>query len=340
MFATQGVDMPELRKDPMMRRWVVMAPDRAKRPMQSVAHPLPVGNDFDPFAEGNEASTPPEVLAYRNPDSVPNGPGWRVRVVPNKYPALQIEPSLEASREGMYEMMNGLGTHEVIIECPQNETNLSRLSVNNVREVMAAYRDRMISLKQDRRLAHALIFKNNGILAGASLPHSHSQLIASPVVPIAIWEEIQGAQEYFQRQNRSIFDEMIEQELATHSRIVFDTPGFVAFCPYASRFPFETWILPKDQCSHFEDVSPTSIDELGHVMKTVLGKQERALEDPPYNYVLHSAPYNESELPHYRWHFEIFPRLTRVAGFEWGSGFYINPTYPEDAAKRLREATA
>ena len=331
--------MPELRKDPMMRRWVVMAPDRAKRPMQSIAPPLVIGTDFDPFAEGNEASTPPEILAYRNPGSVANGPGWRVRVVPNKYPALQIEPSLESGRDGIYEMMNGLGTHEVIIECPHNETNLSRLSVDNVCDVMTAYRDRMIALKQDRRLAHALIFKNNGILAGASLPHSHSQLIASPVVPIAIWEEIQGALEFFNIQHRSIFDEMIQQELATGSRIVLNTPGFVAFCPYASRFPYETWILPKDQSSHFENISSESIDELSHVMKTVLGQQERALDDPPYNYVLHSAPYDQPELPHFRWHFEIFPRLTRVAGFEWGSGFYINPVYPEDAAKRLRDVT-
>ena len=331
--------MPELRKDPMMRRWVVMAPDRAKRPMQSVQTPVSVGTDFDPFAEGNEASTPPEILAFRNPDSVANGPGWRVRVVPNKYPALQFEPSLEISREGIYEMMNGLGTHEVIIECPHNETNLSRLGVDNVREVMAAYRDRMIDLKRDRRLAHALIFKNNGILAGASLPHSHSQLIASPVVPIAIWEEIQGALEYFNNQRRSIFDEMILQEVATGTRMVLDSPGFVAFCPYASRFPFETWVLPKEQCSHFENIRPESIDELGYVMKTVLGKQERVLDDPPYNYVLHSAPFDQLELPHFRWHFEIFPRLTRVAGFEWGSGFYINPVFPEDAAKRLRDAT-
>jgi UDPglucose--hexose-1-phosphate uridylyltransferase len=331
--------MPELRKDPMMRRWVVMAPDRAKRPMQSVIPSLVVETDFDPFAEGNEASTPPELLAYRNPDTVPNGPGWRVRVVPNKYPALQIEPTLDISHQGIYEMMNGMGTHEVIIECPHNETNLSRLSVDNVREVVAAYRDRMIDLKRDRRLVHALIFKNSGILAGASLPHSHSQLIASPVVPIAIWEEIQGAHEYFNNQSRSIFDEMIQQELTTGSRIVLDTPGFVALCPYASRFSFETWILPKDQSSHFENIRPKAIDELGDVLKTVLGKQERVLDDPPYNYVLHSAPFNQPELPHFRWHFEIFPRLTRVAGFEWGSGFYINPVYPEDAAKRLRDTT-
>ncbi|MEI8017172.1 MAG: galactose-1-phosphate uridylyltransferase [Schlesneria sp.] len=331
--------MPELRKDPMMRRWVVMAPDRAKRPIQTVANPVATGTDFDPFAEGNEATTPPEILAYRSPDSVANGPGWRVRVVPNKYPALQFEPSLETTREGIYEMMNGLGTHEVIIECPHNETNLARLDVDHVREVMAAYRDRMADLKRDRRLVHALIFKNNGILAGASLPHSHSQLIASPVVPIAIWEEIQGAREFFNNQHRSIFAEMIQQELTTGSRIVLDTPGFVAFCPYASRFPYETWILPKEQSSHFENISSKSIDELGHVLKTVLGKQERALDDPPYNYVLHSAPFDQPELPHYRWHFEIFPRLTRVAGFEWGSGFYINPVYPEEAARRLRDSS-
>ncbi len=330
--------MPELRKDPIVPRWVVMAPERAKRPIELSDEPSVVESDFDPFAEGNEHATPPEILAYREEGSATNGPGWRVRVVPNKFPALQNDGDLDQCSDGIYEMMNGLGAHEVIIECPHDEPNMSRLSVENIREVLWVYRDRLVELKQDPRLVHALIFKNKGMLAGASLRHSHSQLIATPVVPIAISEEINGALEFFKEQGRSIFEEMIQQELETGSRVVLDSPRFLAFCPYASRFPFEVWILPKQPGSHFEKIEHQSVEELSHVLKTVLQKLETALDDPPYNYLLHTAPFNQPELPYFHWHFEIFPRTTRVAGYEWGSGFYINPVMPEDAAKILRNA--
>ena len=329
--------MPELRKDPIVQRWVVMAPDRAKRPMDVKDDPKAVEGEFDPFAEGNESATPPEIMAYRNYGSQPNGPGWRVRVVPNKFPALQIEGNLEKRGDGIYDMMNGIGAHEVIIECPHGETNMSRLSVDNIREVLWVYHDRLVDLKRDRRLVHALIFKNKGSLAGASLQHCHSQLMATSVVPITIWEEINGSLEFFNYRGRNIFEDMIQQELATGSRIVLDTANFVVFCPFASRFPFETWILPKQQSSHFENIQRPAIEELGTVLKTVLRKLELALDDPPYNYVIHTAPFNQPELPHYLWHMELFPRITRVAGFEWGSGFYINPVLPEQAAEFLRD---
>ena len=328
--------MPELRKDPIVGRWVIIAPDRAKRP-EDFTHEFKTAPDrFDPFCEGNEDATPPEILAYREPGCEPNGPGWRVRVVPNKFPALQIEGDLDKRGEGMYDVMNGVGAHEVVIECPHRETNMSRLSVENIHEILWAYRDRLVDLKRDPRLVHGLIFKNKGAAAGASLEHSHSQLIVSSVVPISVWEEITGSLEYYNYRGRCIFDDMIQQELANGSRIVLDTPGFVVFCPFASRFPFETWIVPKQHSSHYENIPRQGIEELGMVLKTALCKLEMALDDPPYNYVIHTAPFDANELPHYRWHFEIFPRLTRVAGFEWGSGFYINPVLPEEAAEFLR----
>jgi len=329
--------MPELRKDPIVGRWVVMAPDRAKRPIDLKEEPRAVDSEYDPFAEGCESATPPEIIAYRTAGTQPNKPGWRVRVVPNKFPALQVEGNLEKRGDGIYDMMNGIGAHEVVIECPHGETNMSRLSVDNIREVLWVYRDRLVDLKKDRRLVHALIFKNKGTLAGASLQHSHSQLIATPIIPISIWDELTGALEFYNYRGRCIFDDMIQQELAKGSRIVLDTPHFVVFCPFASRFPFETWILPKQHSSHYENIPRQGIEELGSVLKTVLRKLELALDDPPYNYVLHTAPFDMGELPHYLWHIEIFPRLTRVAGFEWGSGFYINPVMPEDAAAFLRD---
>jgi UDPglucose--hexose-1-phosphate uridylyltransferase len=328
--------MSELRKDPVVGRWVIIAPDRAKRPQDYLNEVETAEDRFDPFLEGNENATPPEILAYREPGSEPNGPGWRVRVVPNKFPALQVEGDLHKRGDGIYDLMNGVGAHEVIIECPHRESNMAKLSVENIREVFWVYRDRLVDLKRDGRLVHGLIFKNKGALAGASLAHSHSQLIVTSVVPISVWEEMTGSLEFYNYRGRCIFDDMIQQELATGSRVVLDTPHFLVICPYASRFPFETWILPKQHSSHFENIPRQSIDELGGVMKTILTKLELALDDPPYNFVLHTAPFDVNELPYYLWHIEVFPRLTRVAGFEWGSGFYINPVCPEEAAEFLR----
>lgn len=214
---------------------------------------------------------------------------------------------------------------------------MAKLSLENIREVLWVYRDRMVDLKKDRRLVHGLIFKNKGAPAGATIDHSHSQLIVTPVVPINVWEEMEGALGFYNYRGRCIYCDMVQQELSTGSRIVIDLPNFVVFCPFASRFPFETWILPKQHSSHFENIQRQHVEELGLVLKTILCKLELALDDPPYNYIIHTAPFDAQELQHYHWHMEIMPRLTRVAGFEWGSGFYINPVLPEQAAAFLRE---
>lgn len=329
--------MSEFRKDPIVGRWVIIAPTRAKRPLSLRPVVSSVDSGFCPFCEGMEDATPPEILAYRNSHSKPNERGWSVRVVPNKFPALEVEGDLEKRGDGIYDMMQGIGAHEVIIDCPQHEVNLAQLPVEHVREVLWIYRDRLVDLKKDARLVHALIFKNVGALAGASLEHSHSQLIVSPVIPITVSDEMHGALAFYKYRGRCIYCDMVQQELATARRIVLDTPNFLVFAPFASRFPFETWIVPKRHSSHFENTPRQSIDELGAVLKQTLLKLNIALDDPPYNYILHTAPFNSSELAHYHWHLEIFPRLTRVAGFEWGSGFYINPVEPEKAAEFLRE---
>lgn len=328
--------MSQIRKDPIVERWVVMAPERASRPIDLTNELRSTAETFDPFEEGHEQGTTPEILAYRDKDTAPDSPGWTVRVVPNKFPALQSTGESQRQTDGIYESMNGVGAHEVIIECPHFESNLSRLSSDHIGDVVWAYRDRLIDLKRDPRLVHALIFKNKGHLAGASLQHAHSQLIATSVVPISIWEEMTGAEAFYRRHGRSVFHAIIEQESAARTRIVYETAGFLVVCPFASRFSYETWILPKRSSSHFEDIDRSLANELGSVLKAVLTKLERALDDPPYNYIIHSAPFDRPELPYYSWHVEILPRLTRVAGYEWGSGFYINEVLPEHAAARLR----
>ncbi len=329
--------MSELRKDPIVGRWVIIAPERISRPQALLDNGgLPL-DTYDPFLEGHEDVTTPEIIAYRNHGTAANGPGWRVRVIPNRFPALGVNHSLEKRGDGMYDKMTGVGAHEVIVECPHFETNMSRLPVDNIREILWIYRDRLVDLKRDPRLVHGLIFKNKGAQAGATLPHSHSQLIVSPIVPIVVQDELEGSEAYFRYRGRSIYSDMIQQELATQKRVVIDSPNFLVFCPFASRFPFETWIVPKTQSSHYENVTRHAIEELGVVLKQTLQKMELCLDDPSYNYVLHTAPFDRQELPHYTWHIEIFPRMSGIAGFEWGSGFYINSVPPEDAAASLRE---
>ena len=331
--------MSELRKDPVTGRWVIISTDRRKRPsdfrLESV---IPGPNDSCPFCEGREEMTPRELLAHRN-GSAPNGPGWSLRVVPNQFPVLRVEGTLDRQGEGLFDKMNGIGAHEVIIECPFHEVSLANLSEDNIRDVLWVYHDRLVDLKKDPRLVYGMVFKNVGAAAGASLEHTHSQLIVTPIVPISVLEEMTGALEFFNYRDRCIFCDMIYQELSSEKRIVLETPNFVVFAPYASRFPFETWILPKNHASHYENIQKKEVDELGTVLKLVLLKLESALDKPAYNNISHTSPFETQQLPHFHWHIEVIPRLTRVAGFEWGTGFYINPTPPEEAAQFPREVS-
>ena len=329
--------MPELRKDPIVGRWVIIAKSRAKRPHDFESTSRVQSGSFCPFCEGNEDKTPSEIIAYRDAGSTPNRAGWRVRVVPNKFPALEIEGELNKRGEGIYDMMRGVGAHEVIIESPQHLLSTADLSEENLREVFWVYRDRLVDLKKDRRFVYGMLFKNVGSAAGATLEHTHSQLIVTPIVPVDVWEEMTGSLEFYNYRGRCVYCDLIQQELASGKRIVVDGPGFVALCPFASRFPFETWILPKTHSSHYENVQKNAVEELATVMKQVIYKIEAALDRPAYNYIIHTAPFDSQELGHYHWHIEIIPRLTKTAGFEWGTGFYINPVPPEEAAAFLSE---
>jgi UDPglucose--hexose-1-phosphate uridylyltransferase len=332
--------MPELRKDPIVGRWVIIATDRAKRPVAAKNEPQLPSGGFCPFCAGSEQTTPHEILAYRDRNTRPNEAGWRVRVVPNKFPALQIEGDLHKRGEGIYDKMNGIGAHEVIIECPHHEITMANLSEDNIREILWVYRDRLVDLKKDPRLVYGMVFKNVGAAAGASIEHTHSQLIVTPIVPINVWEEMNGATEFFNYRGRCIYCDMVHQELSQEKRVVLDTPHFLTFAPFASRFPFELWILPKNHNSHYENIQKSEVDDLGSVLKTILFKLEQALDKPAYNYIIHTSPFDTQALPHYHWHIEVIPRLTRVAGFEWGTGFYINPVPPEQAADYLRQTEA
>ena len=329
--------MPELRKDPVTGRWVIISTDRQKRPHDfKFERAAIIGRTYCPFCPGHESFTPPEVMAYRHDGSAPNTRGWDVRVVPNKYPALQVEGVLDRQGDGTYDRMNGIGAHEVIIETPHHDRTLATMSEPEIVQVLSAYRERMLDLKRDIRLRHILIFKNHGAAAGATLEHTHSQLIALPIVPDFVREELDGARRHFKVKERCVFCDIVRQDVADGRRVLLENVDVVALAPYAPRFAFETWLLPKHHGARFEEAPRHVYESLARALKMILQRMDRALEEPSYNMIVHTSPFSEETADVYHWHVEILPKLTRVAGFEWGTGFYINPTPPEEAARVLR----
>jgi UDPglucose--hexose-1-phosphate uridylyltransferase len=334
-----GLRLPELRKDSIIGRWVIISTERGKRPTDFVRESVQIkGTGFCPFCMGNESKTPPEVLAYGRNGGGRDTPGWTVRVVPNKFPALGIEGDLDRQGEGLFDKMNGVGAHEVIVETPDHQQTLATLPEKNIESVLWAYRDRILDLKNDKRFRYILLFKNHGEAAGASLEHTHSQLIALPIVPKRVREEVDSAHRYFNDKERCIFCDMIRQEMQAKVRVIVENDHFVAIAPYAPRFPFETWILPKQHSSSFENNQSPIYISLAGIMKNILLRLDAVLERPAYNFVIHTSPIGEEINEHYHWHIEMMPKLTKVAGFEWGTGFYICPTPPEESARFLREA--
>ena len=329
--------MSELRKDPVTGRWVIISTERGKRPSDFGIQKPKSKEGFCPFCPGNEEKTPPEIMAFRQEGGSRNGPGWRLRVVPNKFPALRVEGEISREGVGLYDKMSGIGAHEVIIETPDHQETMATLPPKAFEEVLWAYRDRILDLRRDLRLRYAMIFKNHGEAAGATLEHSHSQLIALPIVPHLVAEEMAGARDYYRYKERCIFCDIVRQEIQQGERIVLENGEFISIAPFASFSPFEAWILPKRHSSFFEECQVHEIQSLSWIFQETLRRLEKALNFPPYNFTLHTTPFKERSLEYYHWHFEIIPKLTKFAGFEWGSGFFINPTPPEEAAKFLRE---
>ncbi len=329
--------MPELRKDPIIRSWVIISTERAKRPHDFSRPKTEKNSKFCPFDHGNESTTPKEVMAFRPADTDPDTPGWWIRVVPNKFPAL--DPQLDPAKlgHGIYDSMAGFGAHEIVIETPEHEETLATLDYKQVEEVIWAYRERYNFLFKDPNIKYVLIFKNHGSDAGASLEHSHSQIIATPMIPSRVLEEIEGSKEYYKFRDRCIYCDMIQEEKMENTRVVEENEHFIAIEPYASRSPFETWILPKDHEYDFGRIAEEKVKTFSVILKNVLMRMRLSLEDPPFNFMIHTGTPEGEGKDYYHWHLEIVPRLTKLAGFEWGSGFYINPTPPEEAAKFLRE---
>lgn len=336
--------MPELRKDPTNNHWVIISAERANRPTHNNWRTTPAATAPCPFCPGNEDKTPPEILAFRPDGSKANVSGWTVRVVPNKFPALIMQSGLERRREGAYELINGFGVHEVIIETPEHVTNTAFLDEKQLANIFWVYRRRILDLKKDKRLRYIQIFKNQGVEAGATVEHAHSQLMALPMIPANVMAKLNGAKRYYRSKGRCVYCDMIRREMQGQARLVSESEHFLVICPFASRFPFETWILPKRHSLYFEYGSKQAYVDLARCFKMTLTRLNRLLNDPPLNYVIHSYPGSGSRRragktskDHYHWHIEITPRLTELGGFEQSSGFYINTVSPERSAATLRE---
>ncbi|MBI3039325.1 galactose-1-phosphate uridylyltransferase [bacterium] len=330
--------MPQLRKDPVLKQWVIISPERGKRPLNYKESTLPqVDNPADcPFCEGNEQKTPPETLAFRKTGTGTNQTGWWIRVVPDRFPILTPHGDTEREGIGMFDVMNSIGIHEVVIETPRHDQSLHSVSIDQVKEVIWAYKQRLSDIKKNPRFKHFMIVKNSG-QGAASFSHSHSHIVATPIIPKRVEEEIDGAREYFHYHDRCIYCDIIKQEVTQPHRVFHEDFAFVAFCPFASRFPFEILIIPKRHQTFFENIENDHVLPFANALQISVKKLQTILPNLPYNFIIHTSPCSDAYKEFFHWHAEIIPKLTKVAGFEWGSGFYINPMPPEDAAKVLKE---
>ncbi len=333
-------NMPELRQNPATKEWVIIATERSRRPEEfQISKEGEAQNSkyLCPFCEGNESLTPNEIFAYRTYGTKPDTPGWWIRVVPNKFPALEPTGTINRTlSESFFRLMDGVGSHEIVVEGTDHNRSMATMEQKQVEEIFLAYKERYTILKKDPRFEMILIFKNHGREAGTSIKHSHSQIIAGPVTPNHIRHYIEESMRFFDDNGKCVYCVILEKELS-NSRVIMQTDNFIAFVPFAARSPFEITVMPKKHDSAYGHITDAAAKELGYVMRQTLAKIYKGLNDPAYNFMILSAPCHEEDLEYFHWYIQIIPRVAAVAGFEMGTGIYINTVIPEEAAKFLRE---
>jgi UDPglucose--hexose-1-phosphate uridylyltransferase len=336
-------DIHELRKDPLLGRWIAVL-NQSKSPSEYVLALQEEEEVPCVLCAGRESETPREIMSVPRATSGLRAGSWWTRVIPHFDPVFQVEGDLGRRGDGMYDKMKSIGADEIIIESPEHSVRPEDIGLDQMGRVIMTYRDRMADLEKDQRLRYTLIYKNSGKEAGAFYSHPVSHLASTPVIPKRVKEELDGAKQYFAYKERCIFCDIIREEIRVGSRVIFETKSFLAFCPYASKFPFESWIIPKTHDCAFQDIKTEDIEDLALILSTVLKKLRTAFNGLAFNYFIHSVPNRIPRKDHwhtlgedFHWHLEIMPRLLRTTGFEWGSGFYILPTSPEHASKYLRE---
>lgn len=327
--------MAQLRRDPITRMWVVITNDHPKGPSDYLPfkppYQFPEPKGPCPFCPGNESLTPPEIYSIKKE----SGKGWDVRVIPNKYPFFRIEGEFDRRPEGMYDVMEAIGAHEIVVEAPEHQQTLALMESSKIRNLLQAYQERLLDLEKDQRFKQFLILKN---YPGIFNRHPHSHILAMPVIPRRIDEEIWGILDYYQRKERCIFCDILKEEILMKKRIILETVSFLVFAPFASRYPFETWIVPKRHRCDFHRLQAEEAEDLALAMQSLFLRFYRLLADPPYSLTFHTSPVQEPfHRSEFHWHIEIRLRIGLREGFEWGTGFFVNQTPPEDAAAFLRE---
>jgi UDPglucose--hexose-1-phosphate uridylyltransferase len=330
--------MHELRKDPLLGRWVAVLGESTP-PSEYRFNEDNTSDTGCPLCPGGEGETQKEIASIREEGK------WLVRVIPHFKPIFQIEGDLGRRGVGMYDRMNNIGANEIVIETPEHNKTPEDMGTEQIMRVFSIYRDRLSDLERDARLRYVFVYKNHGKGAGAFFSHPHSLVVATPIIPKRIKEELDGAKHYYAYKERCIFCDMMREEMRMGERVIYETRDFIAFSPYAPKFVFEFWILPKRHGCAYQDITPSEIEDLSLMMTTMIKKLRKVLNNPPYNYVIHTAPNRIPRKDHwhtlgedFHWHIEVMPRLIRMSGFEWGSGFYVLTTSPEEGAKYLREA--
>lgn len=333
--------MHELRKDILLGRWVEVLSDSLGPSDYAIPANETPAEENCVLCPGREHEIPPEISSIRSPSSG----RWWVRAIPSFKPMFQIEGDLGRRGVGIYDRMNNIGANEILIESPEHAVRPEDMGIDQMVRVIRLYRDRCADLQRDTRIRYVLIYKNSGKAAGETLTHPVAWLMATPVIPKTVKDELDNAKQYFAYKERCVFCDIITEELKTGDRVIIESRSFIAFCPYAAQFPFEAWIIPKRHSCAFHEIVQEEVEDMGYILMTVLKKLRSIFRHPPpFNYFIHTAPNMVPRRNHwhtlgedYHWHLEIIPRLITTSGFEWGSGFYILPTSPEHAAKYLRE---
>ncbi len=332
--------MSELRQDRTTGGWVIVAPNRGHRPGAPAKHTdtRRASVRFDPkcpFCPGNERELP-AILAETTAGDV--GSGWSVRVVPNKYPALEVPLSAGAPRHPNHDARPGHGFHEVVIESRRHDADLPNLSAPDIDAITATYRARVATLALQQAIEATVLFRNHGGSSGASLTHPHAQIIALSLVPPRLAAMVETGRAYFERNARCAMCDELAFEIATGARVVEDGDRFAVLVPFAAERPFEMWIVPKEHRASFIEIGDDERSAFGQVLARTLRRIETELGDPSYHFVLETAPRNHFTAPYFHWRLRIMPEVVTWGGFEIGTGLPINPSRPEDDAARLRAA--
>jgi UDPglucose--hexose-1-phosphate uridylyltransferase len=327
--------MPEFRQNMVSKEWVIIATERAKRPDQFLQKkegrkPLPSHQKDCPFCPGNESMTPPPVFSIER-----NG-NWSLRVVPNKFAALQSDLTTKRKHEGRFLKADGYGIAEVIIETPFHNRTIATMNPEEVKNTVLTYKERYNALSKIKQVDLITIFRNYGEKAGTSLEHPHSQIIATPIVPPHVRNPLYQSQLACDTYGDCIYCGMMEEERGQGVRVVKETKYFLVICPFASRSPFETRIYPKIHRSSFATISYEESEDFSWVLQETLKRLSIGLNDPDYNYIIRSAPIEDTNVKYDHWYAVIVPKLTTPAGFEIGTGIYINSALPEQCADFLR----